>query len=190
MCMYVVVSAGMCQVCASMCKYYLTIYTKKCLSVKCRYVHLLHLLCLYLVGMCIYLLLCTLKLVMAVFSGSIHNDVCLEPESWQLTWSQSLNGWRHMHVHACACMWLYLQVFWKYLQVCVQAHANWKALPMPVEKWGNKTKILCGLASYDSCVFPNAPILVYSHAVTWHGAATSNTCTNFTFEGNTDQILT
>jgi hypothetical protein len=60
-----------------MCKYVQVLpdnIHQKC-SVKCRYVQLLHLLCLYLVGVCMYLLLCTLKLVMAVFLGSIHNDV-------------------------------------------------------------------------------------------------------------------
>ena len=39
---------------------------QKCLSMKCRYVHVLHVYCLYLVGMCRYGILCTLKFVMTV----------------------------------------------------------------------------------------------------------------------------
>ena len=50
---------------------------QKCLSMKCRYVHVLHVFCLYLVGMCRYAwygILCTLKFVMAVSLGCIHDD--------------------------------------------------------------------------------------------------------------------
>ena len=47
---------------------------QKCLSMKCRYVHVLHVYCLYLVGMCRYGILCTLKFVMTVSLGGIHHD--------------------------------------------------------------------------------------------------------------------
>ncbi len=59
-------SASMRHVCADMCMYYQALQLstlQKCLStsIKCRYVQVLHVFCLYLVGICRYMMTYTLK---------------------------------------------------------------------------------------------------------------------------------